>query len=1051
MRPIRLEMSAFGPYSGREVIDFSDLNDRNLFLITGPTGSGKTTIFDAISFALYGDTSGSLRTPEGLRSHFAEVDVLTEVQLKFELNGMVYEVVRVPRQDRPKARTEGFTEQKPTATLTIEDGDPRTVITGVSNVNTRIEEVIGINVEQFKQIMMIPQGEFKKLLTSDSKEREKVLQQLFDTTIYRKVQYELNEQARILGGEIKSKRVERDTLASKIKCSEDSELSELINAEDKSIDIIIDKTLEQLKEDKASNKVLDEEKSNIHIEIEKHIKNKEIAIKMNDNIKLFEQIQIDYSDNLKLADEMRAKEERLDKADKASRLVVEENNIKQREIELKELINQEEQNLVTIKALTDKLDLAKTQYNHVNSEEENKIRTELSVHIQQHEGFKSKVQDITIHEEAVKKISSDLEHLSQQMVKSQEKLNTINAEIESKGIKIENLKDSELRLEKLNAKLLNTNSYRTNIVELLGKLDGISKLKQEVSESELALTQHKKLVDVAEEDYKTSKIKFFMNQAAILAKELDKDSPCPVCGSLDHPKLAQATADSISQEALDVLEKDLSKLKLKLTKLGNDSSVINERLSNAMSSFEEQLDIINETFTLDATIKLDEQKRELLVKEKSKINTELDKLNDGMKKLNEDIKLYQSLVIELDKLKLLETSQTKDIKVLEGTISKLKSDLAVHKASLELVLKEVPEQLRTMELLSAAIHKLSSKLKESQDKLKQAEENYTKLNNRHIELSSKSELNKTTIENDKQMIAKLKLTFEDNILKAKFKSFDNYNDSKLSEYEMNILKKEQESYKLECEKLKNKVIELEEETKGQKFVETESFDIRITELKGQREELTSQIGRLTSRIEDNKETIKSIKKINDQIGSREDKYKVVGQLSNISNGKNRAMITFERYVLAAFLEDILKAANIRLKQMTQSRYTLHRTEELSRKNKQSGLELEVFDTYTGKSRHVKTLSGGEGFKASLSMALGLSDVVQSYAGGVRLDTMFIDEGFGTLDQESLDSAINCLIDIQKSGRLVGIISHVQELKERIDTRLEITTSNIGSESKFIVG
>ena len=180
------------------------------------------------------------------------------------------------------------------------------------------------------------------------------------------------------------------------------------------------------------------------------------------------------------------------------------------------------------------------------------------------------------------------------------------------------------------------------------------------------------------------------------------------------------------------------------------------------------------------------------------------------------------------------------------------------------------------------------------------------------------------------------------------------------------------------------------------------------------------------------------------------RYELLGNLARVAQGQNPARVTFERYVLAAFLEDILEAANIRLNQMSQNRYQLYRTDEKERKNKQSGLELEVFDQYTGKARHVKTLSGGESFKASLSMALGLSDVVQSYAGGVRLDTMFIDEGFGTLDQESLESAINCLIDLQKTGRLIGIISHVQELKERIDVRLEVSSGYTGSATRFVV-
>ncbi|MEA1975929.1 MAG: SbcC/MukB-like Walker B domain-containing protein, partial [Bacillota bacterium] len=196
--------------------------------------------------------------------------------------------------------------------------------------------------------------------------------------------------------------------------------------------------------------------------------------------------------------------------------------------------------------------------------------------------------------------------------------------------------------------------------------------------------------------------------------------------------------------------------------------------------------------------------------------------------------------------------------------------------------------------------------------------------------------------------------------------------------------------------------------------------------------------------------LKNIKFLNKEVGKIEKKFFIIGDLSNVANGNNEKRISFERYVLAAFLEDIIYAANTRLDKMTDGRYQMLRTDKKERANKQSGLEIEVFDNYTGKTRHVKTLSGGESFKASLAMALGLSDVVQEYAGNVRLDTMFIDEGFGTLDSESLDSAINCLIDLQKNGRLVGIISHVPELKDRIPSRLEVISSNIGSETRFVI-
>lgn len=205
-----------------------------------------------------------------------------------------------------------------------------------------------------------------------------------------------------------------------------------------------------------------------------------------------------------------------------------------------------------------------------------------------------------------------------------------------------------------------------------------------------------------------------------------------------------------------------------------------------------------------------------------------------------------------------------------------------------------------------------------------------------------------------------------------------------------------------------------------------------------------------SRLDNNIKTLKEIKKLNEKISEKEDDYKIIGELARISNGDNDERITFERYVLAAYFDEIIAAANIRLSKMTGGRFLLSRKEEKGKGRRQEGLELEVFDNYTGKARHVKTLSGGESFKASLSLALGLADVIQSYAGGISLDTIFIDEGFGTLDPESLDNAIETLVELQNGGRLVGIISHVPELKERIDSILEIIPTKEGSKARFII-
>ena len=243
---------------------------------------------------------------------------------------------------------------------------------------------------------------------------------------------------------------------------------------------------------------------------------------------------------------------------------------------------------------------------------------------------------------------------------------------------------------------------------------------------------------------------------------------------------------------------------------------------------------------------------------------------------------------------------------------------------------------------------------------------------------------------------------------------------------------------------------LQEELKDKEHIDIDLIIKSLNEKENELRELNSKEKKIFSRLTSNKDTLKLIIKISDKIKEDESEYNVIGELSELANGNNLERITFERYVLAAYFDDIIKAANRRLSKMTNERYALKRKAEKGKGTKQSGLELEIIDAYTGKERHVNTLSGGEGFKASLALALGLADVIQSYAGGVHIETMFVDEGFGSLNPESLDGAINALMDLKNLGRLVGIISHVDELRERIEARLEVSLGKSGSRAKFIM-
>ena len=291
--------------------------------------------------------------------------------------------------------------------------------------------------------------------------------------------------------------------------------------------------------------------------------------------------------------------------------------------------------------------------------------------------------------------------------------------------------------------------------------------------------------------------------------------------------------------------------------------------------------------------------------------------------------------------------------------------------------------------------------------------------------------------------------FVKNLAEQGFEKYGMYAASKRSEGEIRRLEAEIRSYREELRSVSDRLKELTDLLADVKTPDVEGLKSELAKLGIAIEELNQKRNDLFVKKRDNEEIYYRVEQLNENMKLLEERYKLIGHLYEITKGQNNFRVTFERYVLAAFLDDILREANVRLRKMTSGRFQLLRKTDRSKGNAQSGLELLVFDQYTGQERHVKTLSGGESFKASLSLALGLADVVQNYAGGVSLETMFIDEGFGTLDPESLDHAIEALMDIQSSGRLVGIISHVPELKERIDVRLEVFAGQTGSRTEFM--
>ena len=772
MKPLKLTMSAFGSYAGVETLDFTVLGAKGLYLITGETGSGKTTIFDAISFALFGEASGQARDKNHmLCSHFADEKAKTFVELEFLSGAQKYSIKRVIRKNG-----------SPDAALTLPDGN---VASGSGNVRNKITEIIGLNREQFAQIVMIAQNDFLRFLHSETKERVEILRRIFNTEFHKKLQDKLKEKER----ELKEQRelCIRDFGKLGVEQHKSKEALTAWEAqikEDKLAFSQVEKKLEELEKNRASLIA-------------------EIAV-AEELMRKFENLakaKFSLGEHSKRAADMKALEERRSKGELALR---------------------------KIKPFADKaLDL---------NEQHKKSQTELL------------------------KAKSNAEMAKSSLEKARQILNATGK------VQIAQMEGSQIH-----AKLKRLEELQKNL--------------------ERACEEFK----VADIEYKSVYVTFLRGQAGLLAKGLVAGKPCPVCGSCEHPAPAKFCDEQVSEAKLKEAENKTDRMRKKCEELSTSASMLKVEIeTEAESAYKSALMLVNER---------ESREREVF--------------------------------------ELFKNAQTlcKNVLAENGF-----ADGAAYKAAL------VNEK----------------ELGEMAKRLNDYENEGIRLNDEIKRLESET----------------------------------------------------QSKEKPDWEKLKAKKI---------------SADDDISDRRKSRDEIKSRLEKTVKDLAD-------LSKISDSIDKLDIRYAAVKQLSDSANGS----FNFETYVQTAYFDRVLYAANQRLKIMSQNRYELLHTRESMDGRKSRGLEIEVLDLYTGKSRPVKSLSGGESFMASLSLALGLSDIVQQNAGGIHLDAMFIDEGFGSLDSGVLDLAVNTLFNMAGADRIIGIISHVPELAERIDRQIRIEKTNTGS-------
>lgn len=891
MKPLKLEMKAFGSYVNPIELDFEkNLAGKNLFLIHGATGSGKTTILDAMCYALYGESSGGLRKDSMMRSVQVGADEKTEVKFTFSLGDKVYKIIRTPGYMRKKFRGSGEVEERATAEIYV---DGKFVET--KNVTQYVQQLLHFTGEQFRQVIVLPQGDFRKFLSSSSNERAEVLNVMFNAGLYEIIEQGLKKKA----------------------------------AESKSA---YDKLREQ------RNYLLNEARTFGNVPAETGFNEKMIPGLISETEKIFFDVQKKIDETKKISD--------------AATQALTDGKILNGHFENLEKCRKNLSAAKTDLADTEKsLSAAKIEYDKRKDEEP--IRRDADKKIEEAAKIKKSFDELRQKQKLLKESETEENLLREKLRKSELTRQKGEERLEQRKREEESLRDAGAKLKDAEKKFEQSENREK-------RLNALKKLLADFDAAQ-------KLFDAANKNYETAKKnleqKNFLQKAGFAAKlaaTLEDGKPCPVCGSTSHPKIAVSEEIIPTDEEISNCEKILRAAEEKKSGAEKNSIALSEKIKSQENEIKNLADVLPLS---DAKILLSRAKEDAAKLEKCREN-----LKVGEKFLKENAE-------EIDRAKKNLDEKSKATENLRGIVKEKKNSIPAEYF-------DDPEKIET------DLKKFSALKKELNDAWTIAEKNFHALNNK----KSAHEEKVKNFENAEKDVAEKISGKEKPDLDALTKNFE----TAKKEYE-NIL---QESVKI-SERLKN---------------------LRS---------ISDKLGLLV-----------------EQADVAEKEHGIWQKLSDAAEGKN-SRISFRRYYLNAMFKEIIYEANARLDIMTDGRYQFREGKQKTDRRRGAGLDLKISDMYNGRERDVETLSGGESFLASLSLALGLAAVVKNISGGIRLDSIFIDEGFGSLDSETLDTAMNALTDLQQGGRLVGIISHVGELRQRISTRLEVTAGKNGSTAKFI--
>lgn len=1021
MKPLYLKMTAFGPYKDTEEIDFTELAAQQLFVIAGSTGAGKTTIFDALTYALYGEASGEDRKEDArnLRSDFAKGDEPSVVTLRFSIKERIFEVMRQLPYTKPGNKN----ETKARAELyEIVDGQLRQAVDRqiITEVNDKIEQLIGFTATQFKQLVMLPQGEFRKFLTSSTDEKEAMLRKIFQTERYEALIEVMKEEVK--EGRRAYESSQRDLLmtASRVeKLAYPNE--ELKQLHEQSTLHVNHWTKLVANERRMYVEKLESGEGKVH-ELEK--REQEVMKRLAEA----EALNADFA---KLAEQLK-RDEQL----KQERQTIEEQRVRLQRAEKARPLNEYRNQLNRLRAVA-KEEQQRLKTLHVELERATEEESQASIRVKE---WKAREDEFTHLHRAIVQMEERLplfekvEEMTQTKQKAKQQWTEATTIAERARKKLEQLTSEQKEKEKelkrarhevrpYEKKLIERQAYEKQI-ELLEHLEKWGARAQSLEAD--YVTQRQTVQQLTRQVEKLEK-EWLGNEAIRLRKHLVGGEPCPVCGSLDH---------FITEEEETSVDERVVQRERKLL----------QEAERTYYQYEQQYQHAVSEYNRYEAARAEREVRATLPQLREMFETTLAAL-DHIEKERQKVEQLEPKVEVLHK-QVEEAEQA--VRQAEERAHQSEGTYVEQRAILQQLKQSLGEEQRDIRAFTSELHRMQLNYDKMKKDRERAEEAWKKWS------EQKSLAQERVIETEKRWQRLIeegkeaRAIFDEQLTLAEFQDEADYERALQDVPEIESLRKMIQQYETDCHMTTTLIAELKERLKGKEKVDETEWQRHVERVREQLKEMNAFVLLMRSSIALIDETVKEVEQRAEKLVALEKEVGELIQMYDLLRGQNHLKLSFERYIQIEYLERVIQAANVRFHQLSRGQYQFVRSEEQARHNRQSGLDLDIYDSYTGQARDVKTMSGGEKFLASLCLSLGMSDVIQSFQGAISVETLFIDEGFGSLDDESLRQAIDVLIDLQKSGRMIGVISHVEELKQAIPSRIEVNKTKDGHSELRVV-